>query len=42
VIVAGDDLDERGFARPVLAQQREHGTTDGVEVHAMEDLDAAE
>ena len=42
LIVAGDDLDERGLACAVLAEQREHGTTDGVEVHTMEDLDAAE
>ena len=42
LVVAGDDLDERGLAGAVLAQQGEHGATGGVEVHAMEDLDAAE
>ncbi len=42
LVVARDDLDERGLAGSVLPEQREHGATDGVEVHPVEDLDAAE
>ncbi len=42
LVVAGDDLDERGLAGSVLAQEGEHGAADGVEVHPVEDLDAAE
>ena len=41
-VVAGDDLDQRGLAGPVLPEEGQHRATDGVEVHAMEDLDAAE
>ena len=41
-VVARDDLDERGFAGPVLTEQGQHGAADGVEVHPVEDLDATE
>ena len=41
-VVAGDDLDERGLAGPVLTEQGQHGAADGVEVHPVEDLDATE
>ena len=42
LVVAGDDLDERGLAGTVLTEQGQHGTADSVEVHTVEDLDAAE
>ena len=41
-VVAGEDLDQRRLAGAVLAEQGEHAAASGVEVHAVEDLDAAE
>ena len=41
-VVAGDDLDERRLAGAVLAEQGEDRAAGGVEVHPVEDLDAAE
>ena len=42
LVVARDDLDQRGLARAVLAEERHHLAAGGVEVHAVQDLDAAE
>ncbi len=42
LVVTGDDLDEGRLAGAVLPEQGEDGTTGGVEVHTVEDLDAAE
>ena len=42
LVVAGDDLHQRRLAGPVLAEEGEHGPAGGDEVHAVEDLDAAE
>ena len=41
LVVPGDDLDQGRLAGTILSEQRQHRTADGVEVHAMEDLDAA-
>ncbi len=42
LVVAGEDLDEGGLARAVLAEQREHFAAGGVEVDSAEHLDATE
>ncbi len=42
LVVAGEDADERRLAGAVLAEQHEHLAGAGVEVDAVEDLDAAE
>ena len=41
-VVAGEDLDQCRLAGAVLAEQREHGAAGGVEIHSVQDLDAAE
>jgi hypothetical protein len=42
LVIARDDLDERGLARAILTQQGEDGAARRDEVDPVQDLDAAE